>query len=72
MRLVQTVCSPWTCIRRSCGIFDIPVDNLFASPVLLQYIKQRHDLELMVVSPDTSGLARAGPLPVGWMPPGDH
>ena len=41
------------------GFFDIPVDNLFASPVLLQYIKQRHDLELMVVSPDTGGLARA-------------
>jgi ribose-phosphate pyrophosphokinase len=32
---------------------------LFASPVLLQYIKQRHDLDLMVVSPDTGGLARA-------------
>jgi ribose-phosphate pyrophosphokinase len=41
------------------GFFDIPVDNLFASPVLLQYIKQRHDLELMVVSPDAGGLARA-------------
>jgi ribose-phosphate pyrophosphokinase len=41
------------------GFFDIPVDNLFASPVLLQYIKQRHDLDLMVVSPDTGGLARA-------------
>ena len=41
------------------GFFDIPVDNLFASPVLLQYIKQRNDLDLMVVSPDTGGLARA-------------
>jgi ribose-phosphate pyrophosphokinase len=41
------------------GFFDIPVDNLFASPVLLQYIQQRHDLNLMVVSPDTGGLARA-------------
>jgi ribose-phosphate pyrophosphokinase len=41
------------------GFFDIPVDNLFASPVLFQYIKQRHDLDLMVVSPDTGGLARA-------------
>src|SRR5688572_18541104 len=37
------------------GFFDIPVDNLFASPVLFQYIKQRHDLDLMVVSPDTGG-----------------
>ncbi len=41
------------------GFFDIPVDNLFASPVLLQYIEQRRDLDLMVVSPDTGGLARA-------------
>ena len=41
------------------GFFDIPVDNLFASPVLLQSVKQRHDLDLMVVSPDTGGLARA-------------
>jgi len=41
------------------GFFDIPVDNLFASPVLLQYIKQRNELDLMVVSPDTGGLARA-------------
>lgn len=41
------------------GFFDIPVDNLFASPVLLQSVKQRHDLDLMVISPDTGGLARA-------------
>jgi ribose-phosphate pyrophosphokinase len=41
------------------GFFDIPVDNLFASPVLLQSVKPRHDLDLMVVSPDTGGLARA-------------
>lgn len=41
------------------GFFDIPVDNLFASPVLLQDIRQRRDLDLMVVSPDTGGLARA-------------
>jgi len=41
------------------GFFDIPVDNLFASPVLLPYIQQRRELDLMVVSPDTGGLARA-------------
>ena len=42
------------------GFFDIPTDNLFASPVMVRDIKQRFDLsELIVVSPDVGGVVRA-------------
>jgi ribose-phosphate pyrophosphokinase len=42
------------------GFFDIPTDNLFASPVMVRDIKQRFDLsEVMVVSPDVGGVVRA-------------
>ena len=42
------------------GFFDIPTDNLYASPVLVRDIKERFDLaNLMVVSPDVGGVARA-------------
>lgn len=42
------------------GFFDIPVDNIYASPVLLKDIKNNKYTEnLMVVSPDTGGVARA-------------
>lgn len=43
------------------GFFDIPTDNLFASPVLVDDMKKRYaDLEkLMVVSPDVGGVVRA-------------
>src|SRR3982750_4611836 len=42
------------------GFFDIPVDNLFASPVMVRDIKERFDLaNLMVVSPDVGGVVRA-------------
>ena len=42
------------------GFFDIPVDNLYATPVLLQYLKKRlsHN-ELTIVSPDAGGVERA-------------
>lgn len=41
------------------GFFDIPVDNVYASPVLLGDIwKQKYD-NLMVVSPDVGGVVRA-------------
>ena len=41
------------------GFFDIPTDNLYASPVLVRDIKERFDLaNLMVVSPDVGGVAR--------------
>src|SRR3974390_3271048 len=42
------------------GFFDIPTDNLFASPVMVRDIKQRFDLNhIMVVSPDVGGVVRA-------------
>lgn len=44
------------------GFFDIPVDNVYASPVLLGDVwKQKHD-ELIVVSPDVGGVVRARAL----------
>jgi len=42
------------------GFFDIPTDNLYASPVMVRDIRERFDLtKLMVVSPDVGGVARA-------------
>ena len=42
------------------GFFDIPTDNLFASPVMVRDIRERFDLaKLMVVSPDVGGVVRA-------------
>jgi len=44
------------------GFFDIPVDNIYAGPILLGDIwKQRHE-ELVVVSPDIGGVVRARAL----------
>ena len=42
------------------GFFDIPTDNLFASPVMVRDIRERFDLSnVMVVSPDVGGVVRA-------------
>jgi ribose-phosphate pyrophosphokinase len=42
------------------GFFDIPTDNLYASPVMVRDIRERFDLSrLMVVSPDVGGVVRA-------------
>src|ERR1044071_6913599 len=42
------------------GFFDIPTDNLFAAPVMVQDIKQVFPTDnLMVVSPDVGGVVRA-------------
>jgi ribose-phosphate pyrophosphokinase len=38
------------------GFFDIQVDNLFAAPVLLEYIKGKKFKKLTVVSPDVGGI----------------
>ena len=44
------------------GFFDIPVDNVYASPILLGDIwRQKYD-HLMVVSPDVGGVVRARAL----------
>lgn len=42
------------------GFFNIPVDNLYATPVLLQYLKrQLNRNEVTIVSPDAGGVERA-------------
>ena len=41
------------------GFFNIPVDNLFATPVLLDYLRTKGLKDLVVVSPDAGGVERA-------------
>src|SRR5437870_13106250 len=41
------------------GFFDIPVDHLFAMPVMIDYLRQKHGRETIVVSPDAGGVERA-------------
>ena len=41
------------------GFFNIPVDNLYATPVLLEAIRQRYDGPLCIVSPDAGGVERS-------------
>jgi ribose-phosphate pyrophosphokinase len=42
------------------GFFDIPVDNLFATPVLLDAIRDRYGSQpLTIISPDAGGVERA-------------
>lgn len=44
------------------GFFDIPIDNVYASPILLKDIWQRYHDDLLVVSPDVGGVVRARAL----------
>jgi ribose-phosphate pyrophosphokinase len=45
------------------GFFDIPTDNLFSAPVMVRDIKERLDLNnVMVISPDVGGVVRARAL----------
>ncbi len=44
------------------GFFDIPVDNIYASPVLLADLKSKDYRDLIVVSPDVGGVVRARAL----------
>lgn len=44
------------------GFFDMPVDNVYASPILLGDIWRQKHPELMVVSPDVGGVVRARAL----------
>jgi ribose-phosphate pyrophosphokinase len=44
------------------GFFDIPVDNIYASPVLLSDVKSKAYPNLVVVSPDVGGVVRARAL----------
>ncbi len=42
------------------GFFDIPTDNLYSAPVMTRDIRQHYDVgNLVVVSPDVGGVARA-------------
>ncbi|MCG2739914.1 MAG: ribose-phosphate pyrophosphokinase [Syntrophaceae bacterium] len=42
------------------GFFNIPVDNLFATPILLDHIKKNYpDDNIVIVSPDSGGVERA-------------
>jgi ribose-phosphate pyrophosphokinase len=44
------------------GFFDIPVDNIYASPVLLADLKSKNYKDLVVISPDVGGVVRARAL----------
>ena len=44
------------------GFFDIPVDNIYASPVLLSDLQSKRYDDLVVVSPDVGGVVRARAL----------
>lgn len=41
------------------GFFDIPVDHLYAAPVILRYVRAKQIPNLLVVSPDVGGLKMA-------------
>lgn len=41
------------------GYFNIPVDNIFAAPILLKYIQDHFENHLAIVSPDAGGVERA-------------
>jgi ribose-phosphate pyrophosphokinase len=41
------------------GFFNIPVDNLFAAPVIIEYIRKKFSDDLVIVSPDAGGVERA-------------
>ena len=41
------------------GYFNVPVDHLYASPVLVEYFQQKNLGEITVVSPDAGGVERA-------------
>lgn len=41
------------------GFFDCPVDNIYALPVIYEYLKSRNIEDLVIVSPDAGGVERA-------------
>ena len=41
------------------GYFNIPVDNLYAAPVLMKHIRTHFEDDLVIVSPDAGGVERA-------------
>nr|VFJ45904.1 MAG: ribose-phosphate pyrophosphokinase [Candidatus Kentron sp. DK] len=47
------------------GFFDLPVDHLHAAPLLIERLREGNPSELVVVSPDTGGVERAGRFGMG-------
>jgi ribose-phosphate pyrophosphokinase len=41
------------------GFFDIPVDNIYSSPIIIGDLRKKNDDQLMIVSPDVGGVVRA-------------
>ncbi|MFQ5561192.1 MAG: ribose-phosphate pyrophosphokinase [Nitrospinota bacterium] len=41
------------------GFFNLPVDHLFATPILVNYVKSKNWDDLLIVSPDAGGVERA-------------
>ncbi|MEK6710403.1 MAG: ribose-phosphate pyrophosphokinase [Nitrospinota bacterium] len=41
------------------GFFDIPVDHLYAAPIMIDYFRQKELEDLVVISPDAGGVERA-------------
>ncbi|MBN1573160.1 MAG: ribose-phosphate pyrophosphokinase [Deltaproteobacteria bacterium] len=41
------------------GFFNIPVDHLYSSPVMLEYLKDKFGKDMIIVSPDAGGVERA-------------
>ncbi|MBI3601052.1 MAG: ribose-phosphate pyrophosphokinase [Nitrospinae bacterium] len=41
------------------GFFNLPVDHLYAAPILIEYIKRKKLKDLVIVSPDAGGVERA-------------
>jgi len=41
------------------GFFNIPVDNLFAAPIVLKHIEQHYKDDIVIVAPDAGGVERA-------------
>lgn len=41
------------------GFFDMPVDHLYATPVIAEYVKKKYSNDTVIVSPDAGGVERA-------------
>lgn len=41
------------------GFFDVPVDNLISTPIMVDYLKKLNISDAVIVSPDTGGVERA-------------
>jgi ribose-phosphate pyrophosphokinase len=41
------------------GFFDIPVDHIYAMPVMMEYLRTKFDSNTVIVSPDAGGVERA-------------